>query len=138
MKKIRRAVFCFVVLRAYITPINFARIRFGLHQWMIYLRQSKKRAGLSTIGAETREWIAEWVLADLMTQPMDFDTILHILGGDEFYERNKRDVARLQRETGRNIIEIWDTDPIFMRYPHLKTFGRNKEFEKFWNKVKTR
>jgi len=60
------------------------------------------------------------------------------LGGDEFYEKNKRDVAKIHRATGKSVIELWDTDPIFSKYPHLRGLARNKEFEAMWSKMKQR
>jgi len=141
MKKFRRAVFCVILLRIAaagraVSHAAFTRVRITLWQWILTLRISRRRDGFVTIGDDMREWIAEWALNDLFKKPMDFDTVLHILGGDKHYERNKRDIAKLERETGKNIIEIWDTDPIFAKYPHLRPFARNKEFEKMWANMK--
>ena len=102
------------------------------------IRASRRTAGLITIGADTRARVADWALAEFFEKPMDFNIVLHILGGDEFYERNKRDVAKLQKEAGRNIIELWNTDPIFGKYPHLRGLARDKEFEAMWAKQKQR
>ena len=67
---------------------------------------------------------------------MEFNVILHILGGDEYYEKNKRDVAKLEKQIGRPVTELWDTDPIFAKYPHLRTLARNREFEMMWAEMK--
>jgi len=88
--------------------------------------------GLMTIGADSRVRIADWALAEFFENPMDFNIIIHILGGDEYYERNKRDIAKLHREVGCSIMEIFDTHPIFAKYPHLRGFARNKQFEIEW------
>lgn len=125
MLKFRRATFCFYILK-------FDK---SFYHWLILLSGSKRVKGLLGIDSSNREWVANWI-TDMFAKKTDFETILHILSGDEFYERNKSDISKLQRETGKNIIEIWDTDPIFQKYPHLRQFGRNKEFEKMWAKMK--
>ena len=99
---------------------------------------SRRMSGIITIGADSRAKIADWALKEFFEAPMDFNIILHILGGDEFYERNKRDVARLEKETGRRVMDLWDTDPVFKKYPHLRGLARNKEFETMWAKQRQR
>ena len=99
------------------------------------MRGSRAHAGWITIGADGREQIADWALMEIFA-PMDFDTVLHVLGGDEYYARNKRDVAKLERSAGKSVTMLWDTDPIFTKYPHLRGLARNKEFEKIWSKIK--
>jgi len=68
---------------------------------------------------------------------MDFETILHILSGDNFFEKNKNDVVALERAVGKKITTLWDTNPIFAKYPHLRGLARNVEFEKMWAKLKS-
>ena len=136
MRKFRRAVFCDVFLCAYRGPREWRRTRHGIWQWILTLRRSHRHDGLITIGADGREWLADWAIAELFDAQLDFDTILHILCGDEFFDRNRRDVARLERAAGRPVQELWDTDPIFATYPHLRGLARNKEFEKMWAKMK--
>lgn len=131
MRKLRRAVFCYLVLWAYAHMTARALV-----PWILNMRTGRRRAGLITIGADSRVRLAEWALAEFFERPMDFNLILHILAGDKYYERNKRDVAQLESETGRRVTEIWDTDPIFAKYPNLRTLARNKEFEKMWAKMK--
>jgi hypothetical protein len=101
----------------------------------LLLHGSKKHAGLITIGSDMRNNIADWAIKEFFENPMDFNVILHILGGDEFYEENKRDVAKLERVAGQPVTELWDTDPIFAKYPRLRGLARNKEFEIMWAKM---
>jgi len=104
---------------------------------MISLYPARRSGGgLITIGSDAREQIADWIMGEMLAHPMDFDVVIKILTGDEYFERNKKDVARLKRETGKLVTELWDTDPIFTRYPHLRTLARNREFEKMWAAMK--
>ncbi len=106
-----------------------------MHAWLIMLTGALRRDGLLTIGATQRKQVAVWV-GRMFAKPADFETILHVLLGDTFFERNKADVLKLEREVGRRVIDLWDTDPIFDRYPHLRGLGRNKEFEERMAKMK--
>ncbi|HOY47454.1 MAG TPA: hypothetical protein PLZ05_02525 [Alphaproteobacteria bacterium] len=126
MQKFRRAVFCYYVLQ----------FDSRLHKWLMLIIGSIRQDGFLAIDDSDRKRIAKWV-ADLFTQKMDFDTILHILTGDKFFDQNKDDVTKIQKETGRKITELWDTDPIFAKYPHLRGLARNKEFEEvIWPAIK--
>lgn len=105
--------------------------------WMIQMAKSLKRAGFLTIGAGGRVRLADWVLADIFDRDMDFDDVISFLGGDEHFARNKNDIARLERRAGRPITQLWDTDSIFLSFPHLRGFARNWEFENvIWPRVK--
>jgi len=97
------------------------------------ISESARLDGLLAAGANGRSHSA----AAVLNLNLDFDTILHILSGDAFYEQNKRDVAKLEKEAGRPVTELWDTDPIFSKYPNLRMLGRNAEFEKMWAKLKS-
>jgi len=133
MQRLRRAVFCYLILWAY-AP----RTARALVPWLLLIRLARRRGGFITIVSAGRDNIADWAFAEFFEKPLDMNIVIHILGGDEFYERNKKDVARLHRETGRRITELWDTDPVFARYPHLRGFARNREFEAMWAKMKQR
>lgn len=99
---------------------------------------SLKRDGLLTIDQSDRKMIAKWI-SDLFIQPLDFETVLQVLAGDQFFEQNKMDAGKLQRETGKKVTELWDTDPIFNKYPHLRGLARNREFEEVvWPAVKAK
>ena len=120
MKKFKHAVFCY-----YIIGFDAA-----MHQWLLLL------AGLKSvrrfISKKTdRAHLAKWV-TDMFKQSVDFDTVMQVLGGDAYLSQNIDDAAQIKAETGKNVIELWDTDPIFARFPHLKTMARNKEFEAWW------
>ncbi len=106
-----------------------------MHPWLLLLTGALRRDGFLTIGADHRNQIAIWV-SRMFTKQENFETILHVLLGDAFFERNKADVLKLEREVGRRVIDLWDTDPIFDRYPHLRGLGRNREFEERMAKMK--
>ncbi|MBN1324825.1 MAG: hypothetical protein JW974_01235 [Alphaproteobacteria bacterium] len=128
MLKFKRAVFCYYILR-------FDR---RLHSWLMTIIGSIKTDGFLAIDDADRKRIAQWV-SDLFIKKLDFETILHILSGDKFFEQNKTDVAKLEKEAGKRVTELWDTDPIFAKYPNLRTLARNKEFEeKIWPAVKAK
>jgi len=125
MHKFRRAVFCYYLLR-------FDR---GLHPWLISISYSLRLDGLMT-AFTNRQHVAVW-LTNLFSKTLDFETVVHILTGDVFYERNIDDIARLQAQTRKPITQLWDTDPVFAKYPHLRGLARNKEFEeKIWPALK--
>jgi hypothetical protein len=109
----------------------------ALWPYLILLCGGRKHAEMISIGAAGRLHLGDWAWAELMDAPVDFELVLHILGGDDYFERNRRDVITLERETGKAVIDLWDTDPIFAKYPHLRTLARNKEFEEMWAKMKT-
>lgn len=128
MLKFRRAVFCYYILR-------FDR---RLHTWLILITESIRTEGFLSIDEADRKRIANWI-SDLFIKKLDFETILHVLSGDKFFEQNKTDVAKLYQETGKQVTELWDTDPIFAKYPNLRGLARNKEFEeKIWPAVKAK
>ncbi len=81
--------------------------------------------------------VAKW-LTDMFDYYMDFDAIVDALAGDEFAKQVKRDIAKLQHIAGKPVTDLWDTDPIFAKYPHLRGLARNKEFEIMWQKMKQR
>ncbi|MCL1902474.1 MAG: hypothetical protein FWG18_02490 [Alphaproteobacteria bacterium] len=127
MDKFRRAVFCYLILWAYAPSSARAMI-----PWILTLGKLRKRTpGWITIGSDGRPQLADWVLIELFDRPIDFDIVLSVLAGDDYAEMNKRDIAKLSR-MGKNVIELWDTDPIFVQFPRLKTLARNREFEKMW------
>ena len=126
MLRFRRAVFCYYIL--HFDP--------RLHTWLMSLSCPIRFDGLLAIDSTNRQHVAKW-LTDLFSKKVDFETIFHILTGDAFYERNKDVVANLEREAGKKVTQLWDTDPIFAKYPHLRALGRNKEFEeKIWPALK--
>jgi hypothetical protein len=71
-------------------------------------------------------------------QQDELDKIIRELIGDEFFEQNRNAVAQIEKITGRSVMELWDTDPIFNRFPTLRGLARNAEFEKMWEKMKAR
>ena len=106
-----------------------------MHAWLLILRESKKITGLRNHTDNKREWIADWAVNTFLRQT-DFDNIIRVLAGDDYFEKNKRDIAKLEKQTGRSVMDLWDTDPIFEKYPRLRTLARNKEFEKMWKAKK--
>lgn len=125
MLKFQRAVFCY-----YVTCFDT-----GLHAWIVSISPSLSIDGLLGNSDTNRQKIAKW-LTDMFAKQVDFDTVLRTLTGDEFVERNRHDVTALEREAGKRITELWDTDPIFRKYPSLRGLARNKEFEEMWAKMK--
>lgn len=126
MLKLKRAVFCYYILR-------FDR---RLHTWLIMIQNPLARDGFLTIDDADRKRVAKWI-SDLFSKQVDFDTVLTVLVGDIYFDQNKADVAKLEAAVGRRVIDLWDTDPIFKQFPHLKTLARNKEFEMMWAKMKS-
>ena len=118
MKRFRRAVFCYYVLHC---PA-------AMHGWLIMLGDRVRVDGNLGIDDTSRIHVADWV-GDLFSRHPDFESVVHVLLGDTFFERNKRDVILVERLLGRRIIDMWDTDPIFVKYPHLRGLARNLEFE---------
>lgn len=120
MRKFHHAIICYYV----------SKFDTGFHHWLILLSGSIKTDGLISKKTD-RAHLAKWI-TDLFTKQVSFDSILQLLAGDTYLEQNKTDVQKIKEETGKNVIELWDTDPIFLRYPHLKTMARNKEFETWY------
>jgi hypothetical protein len=136
MIKLRQAVWCYVAARLHSSRKRAAALR-GITLWILLISGGSKRRGMLTIGSSGRIQLADWGLIDLMDAKLEFDDVLSILLGDEFCEKNKRDVASLERQVGRSILTLWDTDPIFVQFPHLKGLARNAHFEKVvWPQVK--
>ncbi len=124
MKRFSHAVFCW-----YLCGFDPA-----FYAWLLLLGHSVAAAGLMKI-LRDRQMVAKW-LTDQFDPTADIDTIIHVLAGDAFFEQNKRDVAAVEKFAGRPIIQLWDTDPIFEKYPHLRGLARNKEFEEMMRKLK--
>lgn len=125
MIKLKRAVFCYYILR----------FDARLHAWLISIQDSIKSDSLLSID-DNEKGAPNW-FTPLLDRDLDFDSVLRILSGDTFYERNRADVLKLQAMRGQPITELWDTDPIFVKFPHLKMLARNKEFEEMWAKMKS-
>ncbi len=125
MKRFNRAVFCYYILGF---PV-------GMHAWLILLGLRHGVGGVLGIGDTYRQQTAQW-LVDYFAKNVGFETVMNTLLGDAFVERNRRDIAAVERIVGRSIIELWDTDPIFIRYPHLRGLARNLEFEQKWARNK--
>jgi hypothetical protein len=119
--KFKRAILCYLIL-------SFDR---RLHPWLLLLRESRKSKGLQNKDDNKREQIAEWA-SNILLNADNFDAIIKVLAGDEYFEKNKRDIAVLERAVGKSVMELWDTDPVFEKFPHLRTLARNMEFEKMW------
>jgi hypothetical protein len=99
------------------------------------LQESVKISGLRSIKGNKREQISDWA-SNLFLSKSELDTIIRILVGDEYIDKNKKDIVKLEKEIGRSIFDLWDTDPIFNKYPNLRGLAKNKEFEKLWAKMK--
>jgi len=133
MKKFKRAVFCYLILWAYAGTT--AR---GMHPWIINIKPARRRTGAIVKNATMRDNISDWAYAEFFAKNENLDFVISFLGGDAHYEKNKRDIAKLYKETGKNVVKIFDTDPVFAKYPHLRGFARNREFEVMWKKIKSR
>lgn len=120
MQKFRRAIICYYILK-------FDKC---FYHWLILLSGSVKKNGL-LVKKSDRAHLAKWI-TDLFERPVDFDSVLRMLAGDVYLNQNKTDAEKIKSETGKNVIDLWDTDPVFLRYPHLKTMARNKEFETWY------
>jgi len=123
--KFRRAVFCYRIL-------NFDEC---LHSWLILLRESIKISGLRSLKGNKREQVSDWA-SKFFISKSDFDTIIRVLVGDEYFDKSKKDIAKLEKQVGCSIFDLWDTNPIFNKYPNLRGLAKNKEFEKMWAKMK--
>jgi hypothetical protein len=123
--KFKRAIFCYLVLR-------FDR---RLHAWLLLLRESRKIKGLIMLDGNGLSRVADWA-ANIFLPKADFDTVIRVLAGDEYFDRNKKDIAMLEKEVGKSVMDLWNTDPVFEKFPHLRTFARDMEFEKMWEKMK--
>jgi len=102
-----------------------------MHPWLLLLRGSRKSKALRPKNDNKIENVADWA-ARMLIKPSDLDTIIRMLIGDDYVEKNKRDIAKLEREVKKSIFDLWDTDPIFSKYSHLRTLARNKAFEDWW------
>ncbi|GHT58110.1 hypothetical protein FACS18945_3650 [Bacteroidia bacterium] len=92
-----------------------------------------RRDGLTLLPPNMREHIADWALEEL-----DFDIILHVLAGDAYFEQNKTDVQKLEQEVGAKVHDLFNTHPIFAKYPRLRTLARDAVFEAWWAMEKQR
>jgi hypothetical protein len=101
------------------------------------LSAARTRGGLLNRGADARERIAEWVMK-IFEKKVDFDTIIKALTGDEYFDKNKRDIAKIEKTTKKSVLELWDDDPVFTKFPNLRSLARNREFEKMWAKMKNK
>ncbi len=108
-----------------------------MNYWLLIISNSLKRDGLLEIQQLEKNLGISNIL-DLMNSDLDFNTVLHILSGDNYFEQNKKDVVKLEKEAKKKVTELWDTDPIFAKYPALKTLARNREFEIMWAKMKAK
>ncbi len=106
-----------------------------LHYWLLLLSKSKKSPGVRGLKGNRRARIATWA-ANIFISKSDFDTIVRVLVGDDYFDKHKKDIAKLEKEAGRSVMDLWDTDPIFSKYPKLRSLARNVEFEKMWAKMK--
>jgi hypothetical protein len=99
------------------------------------LCESKKIIGIRGLKGNRREQVSFWA-SDLFISKSELDTIIRILVGDEYIDKNKKDITKLEKEVGKSVFDLWDTDSIFNKYPNLRGLAKNKEFEKMWAKMK--
>jgi hypothetical protein len=99
------------------------------------LYESKKINGIRGLKGNKRGQLSDWA-SDLFASKSELDTIIRVLVGDEYIDKNKKDITKLEKEVGSSIFDLWDTDPIFSKYPNLRGLAKNKEFEKMWAKMK--
>ncbi|MGI5845816.1 MAG: hypothetical protein ACOX7D_01345 [Alphaproteobacteria bacterium] len=123
--KFKRAVFCYLILR----------FDSRLHSWLMLLCESKKTTSARWLKGNQIEQVAKWV-TNIFISKSDFDRIIKVLIGDKYIDKNKKDIIKLEKQVGKSIFDLWDTDPIFNKYPNLRGLARNKEFEKMWAKMK--
>ncbi len=120
MIKFKHAVFCYYLIK----------YNKNLHYWLVTITGAVKSDGWLNQDEQNLD-----NKSPLKKEKLDFDTVLHILSGDAHFEKNKTDVAKLEKEVNKKVTTLWDTDPIFLKYPKLKTLARNLEFEKMWAKM---
>lgn len=118
MQRFKRAVFGYFIT-------GFDR---GFVLWILLITDSLRRDGLMSVDSGARNMTAKWA-DDIFEKKLTMREIINILAGDAFFEKNIIDAAKIKRETGKNVIELWDTDPIFAKYPLLRGLARNKYFE---------
>ena len=123
--KFKRAVFCYLILR----------FDSRLHSWLMLLCESKKTTSARWLKGNQIEQVAKWA-TNIFISKSDFDRIIKVLIGDKYIDKNKKDIIKLEKQVGKSIFDLWDTDPIFNKYPNLRGLARNKEFEKMWAKMK--
>lgn len=126
--KWRRAVFALGLFRAFFGIISRPIILYIL----LYKPRGKNDNGNDQEGRTQK---GEGLLkrkrrenAPVLVRDIDHSVIRHLLG-DSFFERNIRDIARLESEVHASILDIFDTHPVFAKYPRLRGLARNKEFE---------
>lgn len=130
-----RAVWCLYVLGTVCNSYCRSLVHY-------VLLQRKKRKKNATNDQEGRKQcasdIAKTVLPDTLpslVKSIDHSVIKYLLG-DRFFESNIKDIAKLESEVGQSILDIFDTHPVFLKYPRLKGLARNKEFEEAQAKKK--
>lgn len=99
------------------------------------LCESKKTTSARWLKGNQIEQVAKWA-TNIFISKSDFDRIIKVLIGDKYIDKNKKDIIKLEKQVGKSIFDLWDTDPIFNKYPNLRGLARNKEFEKMWAKMK--
>ncbi|MDR0967252.1 MAG: hypothetical protein LBL75_00230 [Rickettsiales bacterium] len=124
--KFRRAVFCYLI----------SSLSRHYHKWLILLGTDGAGASRRALKQSQRPNVAEWALRQNATGD-EREQIIRALLGDDYFNRNISDIAKLEKQTRKSVMELWDTDPIFGRFPHLRGLARNKAFEKMWAKMKS-
>ena len=63
--------------------------------------------------------------------------MLKKLLADNYYNNAAKDIQKLEAIIGRSILDIFDDNPVFSQFTHLRTLARNREFEiMYYGKVR--
>ncbi|MDR2268970.1 MAG: hypothetical protein LBD94_02190 [Rickettsiales bacterium] len=65
------------------------------------------------------------------------DSVLRELVGDSYYNMARKDIHKVESIVHQSIFDIFDDNPVFSKFPHLRGLARNREFEKmYYGKVR--
>ncbi|MDR3208433.1 MAG: hypothetical protein LBT45_01130 [Rickettsiales bacterium] len=65
------------------------------------------------------------------------DAVLRELLGDKYYNSVKTDISKVEKIIGMSIMDVFDDNPVFARFSHLRGLARNREFEvMYYGKVR--
>ncbi len=78
------------------------------------------------------------VVKHSLNKPFPRTSPIKMCNGDPYFMKNIKRICALETLSNRSVLDMYDTDPLFGRFPELKGFARNLTWEMAQRTQRTR